>query len=182
MKAKLFFLLLCFLAFQVAVVAQGSRGGTTGSTTPSPDRSKGPEGTTDIGKYANMDTLSRQGRSGDYLLGNVIVAGGALPWDPIPVTVSCEGKTLYTAGTDPKGNFQIVAVEVPGATLGTEGAKSKPASAYIGCSVQAALPGFDSNVLTISNRNILDNPDIGTITLNREQRTGGAAVSSTTAS
>jgi hypothetical protein len=189
MKTKRFLLfvyfLLCFLALPVTAFAQGGHtgggGGASGSTPPA-DRSTGPEGNTDIGKYSNMDSLSRQGRSGDYLLGNVTISGGELPWDPIPVTVSCDGKTRYTAGTDPKGNFQITAVEASGTTLGTVGAKAKPATEFIGCAVQAALPGFDSSVLTIANRNILDNPNIGTITLNREEGAGGAAVSNTTAS
>ena len=51
----------------------------------------------------------------------------------------------------------------------------------MGCAVQAALPGFDSSSISIANRNVQDNPNIGTITLKREDGSAGAAVSSTTA-
>ena len=52
----------------------------------------------------------------------------------------------------------------------------------MGCTVEASLPGFNSTTLTIANRNLLDNPDIGTITLTREEGSAGTAVSNTTAS
>ena len=52
-----------------------------------------------------------QGRPGDYLGGTVTVAGGALPWDPVPITVTCDGKIRYTSTADPKGKFLIAPVE-----------------------------------------------------------------------
>jgi hypothetical protein len=168
MKTKLFCLTAFFLLFQVAVTAQTGSGKT-------------PETSTDVGKSAKWDTLSHQGRSGDYLLGKVEVTGGALPWDAIPITVTCDGKVRYTANTDPKGGFEIAMVEKSTHTLGTEGARSKPADEFIGCAVEAALPGFTSSVITIPNRDLLDNPDIGTIKLSREEGATGAAVSTTTA-
>lgn len=168
MKTKMFFFFLFLLIFSVAAIAQTGSGKT-------------PETSTDVGKSAKWDNLSHQGRSGDYLLGKVTVTGGDLPWDPIPISVSCDGKIRYTANADPKGNFEIAAVQKSShTTLGTDG--SIPAAQFVGCTVEAPLPGFTSSVLTIVNRNILDNPDIGTIQLSREEGAAGAAISSTTAS
>jgi hypothetical protein len=94
MKAKLFFLLWFFLMFRVVAIAQTGSGKT-------------PETSTDVGKSAKWDSLSHQARSGDYLLGKVIVVGEPLLWDPVPITVKCDGKIRYTANADPKGNFEI---------------------------------------------------------------------------
>ncbi|HEX3819852.1 MAG TPA: hypothetical protein VHW45_05955 [Candidatus Sulfotelmatobacter sp.] len=167
MKTKLFFSVCFFLIFPVHVMAQSGSGNT-------------PEATSDNGKSAKWDNLSRQGRSGDFLLGKVMIAGGSLPWDPVPVTVTCGGKISYTTNADPKGGFEIAAVETSATKLGAGGTTARPSSSFVGCSVEAALPGFTSSVLTIANRNILDDTDIGTVKLIREQGSGGAAVSSTT--
>ncbi len=189
MKSKFFSLLLASLLLSAIALGQ-AKGGSSGSTGAPADASLGPEHASDLGKFSNWDTLSRQGKSGDYLLGSVAVAGGALPWDPIPVTVTCSGKTSYTAETDAKGHFAIAPVNratadlsntAPGTTSTDVSTKPKLAAAFMGCTVEAALPGFDSTSLTIANRNLLDNPDIGTITLSREEGSAGTAVSSTTA-
>jgi hypothetical protein len=148
---------------------------------PQTGSGKTPETSSDIGKSAKWDNLTHQGRSGDSLIGKVTIAAGVIPWDPIPVTVTCDGKIRYTTNADPKGGFEIATLETSTYTLGTEGAQTKPAAKFVGCTVEAALPGFDSSILTIVNRNILDNTDIGTITLSREAGAAGA-VSSTTAS
>jgi tetratricopeptide (TPR) repeat protein len=168
MKTKLLFIFCGVLILRAAAIAQMGSG-------------KAPEAAPDLGKSAKLDSLSQQGRS-DSLFGKVGVAGGALPWDPIPITVTCEGKIRYTANADPKGGFEIAALATSAATLGAEGAKSKAAAEFAGCTVAAVLPGFDSTVLTIASRSILDNTDIGTIKLTREEGAAGAAVSSTTAS
>ena len=171
MKTKLCFLSCLFPILLASSIAQTGSGKT-------------PEASTDVGKSTKWNDIQKQARSGDYLLGKVVFAGlpaGSLPWDPVPVHVTCEGKIRYTADADPKGNFEIAAVDTnPHKPLGTDG--SKPASEFVGCAVEAALAGFNSTVLNIVNRNILDNPDIGTITLSREEGAAGGAVSSTTAS
>jgi tetratricopeptide (TPR) repeat protein len=167
MKTKLFFLLI-FLTVRIVASAQTASGKT-------------PESSTDVGKSAKWDTLSHQGRSGDSLTGKVIVSGGAMPWDPIPITVTCDGKIRYTTYANPNGDFEIAPVVTSASTLGSEGAKSKPASEFVGCSVEAALPGFTSSALTVANRTIVDNPDLGTIKLSREEGAPGAASSTTAA-
>jgi tetratricopeptide (TPR) repeat protein len=184
MNTKPFVVFLATLALPVAAFAQARPSASGTPTTPS-SASGSPAGSTDIGKYSGYDALSRQGRTGDYLLGKVSVAGGALPWDAIPVNVTCSGKTAYTSVTDSKGNFVIAPAASPGVTSTAPASadpKSKPAAAFMGCTVEAALPGFNSTTVTIADRNITDNPDIGTITLNREENSVGSVVSNTTAS
>jgi Tfp pilus assembly protein PilF len=165
-KAGLFSLFLGFLIFHAPAVAQTGSGKT-------------PETSTDVGKSAKWDNLSHQGHSGDYLVGNVVVVGGELPWDPIPITVTCDGKISSTADADPKGNFEIAAAAKT-TTLGIEGSKTKPVTEFVGCTVAATLPGFDSTPITIANRTIADSTDIGTIKLSREAGAAGGAVSVTT--
>ena len=120
------------------------------------------------------------GRAGDYLIGSVALAEGALPWDPIPVTVTCDGKARYTTNTDPRGYFVIASVEPIGST--TIKADPKPLAArFVGCAVEAALPGFNSSTLAIANRHVLDSSNIGTITLRREEGSGDTTLSGTSA-
>jgi len=191
MKTPLVMLFSTCLLLPAACFAQAKTGGTSGSTNPAANPTLGPEATSDIGKFSNWEKLSRQGRTGDYLLGKVAVIDAALPWDPIPVTVTCSGKTSYTAVTDAKGRFVIAPVNRatadlsntrPGNVSTDVSSNPKLAAAFMGCSVAAALPGFNSSSLTIADRNLLDTPDIGTITLSREEGSAGTAVSSTTAS
>jgi hypothetical protein len=183
MKATPFLFLSALLTLSVATYPQSRGGGATSSqTSPAANPSAGPAASTDIGKAANWDALVRQGRPGDYLAGNVKVTGGALPWDPVPLTVQCAGKTRFTSTTDPKGNFVIAPTGTGASEVGSTEVKPKFAAQFVGCEVQAVLPGFDSSSLTIVNHNLLDDPNIGTIKLKREEGSAGAAVSSTTES
>ncbi len=170
--------LLGLLAFRVTALAQGTKPGS-GSPAPKPGPTTAPA---DPSKYINRDwdKLLTSGRVGDTLVGNVTLAGGALPWDPIPVSVTCNGEVRFTTNTDPKGYFAITRVEPIGST--TIKADPKPVAVqFVGCAVEAALPGFDSSTLAIANRNVLDSPNIGTITLLREAGSSDATLSSTSA-
>jgi tetratricopeptide (TPR) repeat protein len=53
---------------------------------------------------------------------------------------------------------------------------------FQGCTVQAMLAGFHSNAITITQRNFINQPDLGTLTLSREGSDSGTAVSNTTKS
>jgi tetratricopeptide (TPR) repeat protein len=177
-KSKLAVLFLASLALTAAAYPQARGGYGAGAPAAAPDASTNLPGAD-----------SAQPKPGDYLLGKVTVSGGDLPWDPIPVTVTCSGKTAYTIGTDPKGHFVIAPAK--GATIDASSATSTSAPAdtnaksklapFMGCTVEAALPGFNSTALTIASRNLKDNPDLGTITLKPEDASAGTAVSSTTA-
>jgi tetratricopeptide (TPR) repeat protein len=181
MKAKLFLILSFSLALGAAAHSQGSQGGSgSGGMAPTP-KPPGPAASTNIGDIANRDTTAVQGRSGDYLAGSVTIAGGALPWDPFAVTVTCDGKTRYTSTTDAKGNFRIAPANKDASPSANSDAKTKLVAQLVGCAVQAALPGFDSSTITIANHHLVDDPNIGTLTLKREDASAGAAVSTTTA-
>jgi hypothetical protein len=177
MKAKFNVLFFALFAFQTTSFAQSTKPPAVASTPPA---STSP---TDATKYMNRDwnTMMKEGRAGDYLAGEVKLTGGALPWDAIPVTVTCDGKVRYTTNTDPKGRFIVAPVDPIGST--TVKSDVKPlATQFVGCTVDASLPGFDSTPIVIANRGVLDSPNLGTITLHREAGSSDSALSTTTAS
>ena len=137
-----------------------------------------------MNKQPDMDKLIHQGRAGSYYGGAVKVSGGALPWDPILVNVVCSGDTKYTTVTDPKGNFLIS--PKPGdaaaaAPTGPGDAQNKFAAQYVGCDVKAALTGYDSSSVSIAQRNLTDDPNVGVITLKPAESAAASATSATTA-
>ena len=141
------------------------------------------EASGDVGKYSNWDQLAGRQHGSLMLKGNVVVAGGQLPWDPIPIVVVCGETTRYDTQSDPKGGFRIEAAPRSSEIVTVKSdAKSANPSQLIGCKVRAELGGFVSNSLNIANRTIEDDSDLGTITLTRDEKTPGSAVSSTTAS
>jgi hypothetical protein len=144
--------------------------------------SKGPEASSGFGKDANYDQLQTRQRGGISFMGKVVVDGGSLPWDPILVTVTCDGKARYNTQADGKGYFQIRGAAQSSEIAPTPDKSQTAASHLIGCQVHAALAGFRSSVITIANLNIMDNPDIGTIILHADEHAAGSAVSATTAS
>ena len=176
MKTKLSLCVAALLAFGVAAYGQVNKG----STTPPPNPATGPESTSDVGKYANWDQLSKAARPGDYLRGTVSVEGGGLPWDPIAVNVTCDDKPTYDTRTDVKGVFLITFTTATGPAK--PDAKRSKAAQYIGCQVQARLSGFQSSTITVPNRDLTDNPDIGVITLRQEEGAQGGAMSGTSQS
>ena len=152
--------------------------------TGSPTASSAPQPTppADPGTLINRDwnKLPVLGRSGDKLTGTVTVAGGVVPWEPVLVTVTCDGKARFTTNADHNGFFIISTVDDKGST--TINANPKPvADQYVGCLVAADAPGFNSTTLPIATRHVLDSPNLGTITLRREDGGSGSGLSSTTA-
>jgi hypothetical protein len=116
-------------------------------------------------------------------MGKVVVEGGKLPWDPIPVAVICDGKTRYYTLTDKKGEFDIAAT--PTESLGvrsTRDPKHVDPAQLVGCKVTALLDGFTSTTVTIMNGSIMDNPDLGKIILRQDPGATGSIVSATTLS
>ncbi len=143
--------------------------------------SGGAEAVSPIGKYANMDQLMNHQTGSLQFFGKVAMAAGKLPWDPIPVVVTCAGATRYNTVADPKGAFYIVP---PARSSEVISQKKDPAHAapseLVGCSVMAQVEGFTSTRLTIANRTIEDDPSIGTITLTPDERAAGSSLSATT--
>jgi hypothetical protein len=125
--------------------------------------------------------LEDQSAAGD-LQGSVTVKDGLLPWDPIPVNVTCNGKATYTTVTDAKGRFEILPSQIPG-EVSQQGDRERQITVHFeGCVVEAVLTGFTSSALTITAGNLRDTPKIGTITLTREFAARGTAISATSKS
>lgn len=57
--------------------------------------------------YDYWTQMSGQGRAGGVLLGKLTVEGESLPWQPVLVSVICNGTTVYTAQSDVQGRFVI---------------------------------------------------------------------------
>jgi Tfp pilus assembly protein PilF len=163
--------LLCVLS------AVGQTRPATPAPTSSPTR---PESIQDSGLYDYWADMSGQGRAGGALLGKLAVEGQPLPWEPLLVTVTCQGKVVYTTQSDAKGNFGIVAVTLPGA-LGKQGDSQRQMETHFeGCLVEGAVPGFRSTTITVTQSNLRDQPDLGTLMLSRTGRDAATTVSSTT--
>jgi len=134
----------------------------------------------DSGLYDYWADMSGQGRAGGALLGKLAVEGAPLPWEPLLVTVTCDGRGECPTQTDAKGNFGIVGFTLPGA-LGKQGDSQRQMEAHLeGCLVRGAVSGFRSTEVTITRHILLEQPNIGTITLSRVGRDAATTVSGTT--
>jgi hypothetical protein len=141
-----------------------------------------PDSIQDAGLYGYWSEMTEQDRAGGALLGKVAVQGELLPWDPIVVTISCNGKAAYTAETDSKGRFAILPSRISG-ELSQLGDRERQMKVHFeGCILEGALAGFNSSTVTITERNLRDTPEVGTITLTRAFAARGTAVSVTSKS
>jgi tetratricopeptide (TPR) repeat protein len=115
--------------------------------------------------------------------GRVAVQDAPFPWDAIPVVVTCNGTVRYRTDADAKGGFAIQGQVTSSELVRTKADLSQvTASQLIGCDISAAVPGFKSTSLHIANQNIMDNPDLGTITIRPENDSAGTSNSATTES
>jgi tetratricopeptide (TPR) repeat protein len=176
-----FFVVIVLLStLPSTALAQGS--GHTATPMP-PSTITRPDSIQDTGVYNYWTYMTAQERAGGALLGKVKIEGEPLLWEPILITVNCNGTPVQTAQTDPKGSFAIVPTKISGALSLQGDAKRQMETHYEGCTVQSAFPGFHSSVVTVTQRNLRDDPDLGTIQLSREGgRAAGAAVSATSES
>ena len=144
-------------------------------------KAAGPSAMSGVGNQANFDQLQEHQRGGMTFMGKVAMQDAMFPWDPIPVIVTCNGVVRYRTEADAKGGFAIQGDTSPSELTPV---KNNPhqvaASQLVGCDVQASVPGFKSSVVRIMNGNIMDNPDVGTITLRPDSDAAGSAASATT--
>ena len=184
-KTNLLTALTASLFLIASAHAQGGGGQGQASPKAGPNSGSNANGNADINKQPDMDSLIHQGRAGSYYGGVVKVSGGALPWDPILVNVVCNGETKYTTVTDPKGNFLISPkpgdAAASSANAAGGDAQNKFAAQYVGCDVKAALSGFDSSSVTIAQRNLTDDPNVGIVTLKPAENAAASSTSATTA-
>ena len=175
MKLLLFASTFFLLTSSFSVWGQGIAG-----TPQSPDTITRPGSIQDSGFYDYWNDMSGQGRAGGVLLGKIAVEGEPLPWDPLLISVTCNGTPLVNSQTDAMGRFVIVtgkSVCHPASACAQTHAQQLPLE---GCSVEASVAGFGSNAIKITERNLRDDPSLGTITIFRKEGRGsGTAVSET---
>jgi len=146
------------------------------STAQPPSQVSRPDSIQESGLYGYWNNMTGQGRAGGALLGKVAVEGEPLLWNPIVISVICNGATAYNTATDAKGVFGIILA--PTAT--EPDPKRLMETKFEGCTVQANFTGFHSSSITITQHHLRDEPDLGTITLSRTGGRAGATALSTT--
>jgi tetratricopeptide (TPR) repeat protein len=171
------------LALELSCVALSqSRPAAPASPNPTPNGSppdtfKRPDSVDDTGPYGFWAHMTDQGRAGGALIGNVNVEGDPLLWEPVLVSIICQGNVVNTTRTDPSGRFAFTSV--PGKVVAPADVEREMKTHYEGCKVQASLSGFSSDALTITERNLRDDPQLGTIWMHLDGRAPGTAVSFT---
>ena len=171
-----FYFLLALISVQVKHASAQARA----STPAPPSTLTRPDSIQDSGLYNYWTNMSAQGRAGGVLLGKVAMEGEPLPWVPLLVNVDCNGSVVNSTQADLKGQFVITFANTQGVERIPPDAQRQMETKYEGCTVRAALAGFRSSVVTITVRNLRDEPNLGTITLSSEARGGGTELSVTT--
>ena len=168
------------LSFLFVVLSLTSLWPQRPTSTPSASTLTRPESIQDSGLYNYWNQMTTQGRSGGAFLGKMKVEGEPLPWEPLLVTVTCNGKVVHTTESNARGDFGIVGFTLPGA-LGKQKDSQRQMEAYLeGCLVQGEVNGFRSSSITITQRMLREDPNLGTITLSRIGTGSAPTVSSTT--
>ena len=147
------------------------------------------------------DTITRP----VYVSGKVILDDGTPPSQAVVIQRVCNGNPHAAGHTDSKGSFSIDLTDrlaasedadaserggfrLPGSPNSSNngfstgsGNSSTGLSRYSNCDLQAYLPGYRSDVVSLANRHSLDDPDVGTIVLHRLGNVEGLTISVTTA-
>lgn len=142
-----------------------------------------------------------------FLSGKVLTTDGGPPEDSATIELVCNGMPRPMAYTNSKGNwsFQLGGgnnMVMPDASVGNAGmpgmgqggalGDNSPFGGrgghmgvserdLVGCEIRAALPGFRSESVPLAGRRLLDNPNIGTILMQRLGKVEGYTTSMTTA-
>ena len=90
---------------------------------------------------------------------------GATDMDPMSAGAG-GGRGYGTTTSGGQGSAQ------PGGNMGTD-------PKLMGCELHAVLAGFRSETVTLANRRVMDNPDVGTIILHRLGNVDGTTISAT---
>jgi tetratricopeptide (TPR) repeat protein len=138
-----------------------------------------PDSLQDEGYGGFMANASGSVIAGGGLMGKVTVQGSPLLWDPLSVVLSCtSGKAALTTSTDAAGTYIIDHVNV-GKAFNTEAdaLSTQMIQHYEGCSVAAPLAGYHSSAVTITQKNLRDNPYLGNIVLTVDEHAPGTAFS-----
>jgi tetratricopeptide (TPR) repeat protein len=140
-----------------------------------------------------------------FLSGKVMFDDGSQPSTDIRIERVCGGSTRLEGHADSKGRFSFQLGQEPMAFAdASDSTSSDPFSASSGqntsqpgfgrantsgssganplwnCELRAAYPGFRSDVIDLSTRRTLDDPNVGTIVLHRLANVRGSTISVTT--
>ena len=153
-------------------------------------------------------TRQQQDRMSDMMMnrpimlsGKVVMDDGTPPPEPVLIERVCNATARPEGYTDSKGRFSFqlgqnnavfADASTSGGDMGMSGrtGMGMPGTGsgrgiserdLIGCELRAQLPGFRSAVVQLSGRRALDNPDVGTIILQRLAKVDGFTFSGTTA-
>lgn len=184
MLVRLFALLLLAASFTITAAVPSLGQGTptlppgAGTARP-PSQPTRPDSIQDSNMYDYWSQMNGQSRAGGALLGKIAVEGEPLPWEPVLITVTCSGNVVYQTQTDAKGNFGIVPQSVPHELSQQNDSVRQMQTHYEGCLVNGAVAGFGSKPITITERNLRDDPNLGTLTLYRTAQEAATTLSST---
>jgi len=185
MATKLWYavvLLFLIFSFEITALAQHTPSAAPAGppmSRPAPTR---PDSMQDTNTYGYWSKMTNQDRAGGALLGKVAIDGEMLPWEPIVVAVECNGSVVHTTLTDPKGEFAITPTKIPGEISQQGDLQRQMKTHYEGCRLHGLLTGFRSTEVTITERNLRDEPEVGTITLSRDSNARATAMSTTSLS
>ena len=116
------------------------------------------------------------------LMGRVVIEGGAAPDAPVRIERVCGAAPRAEGYTDAKGNFSIMlGQEQSGIPDASETPSRGSPSQLSGCDLRALLPGYRSDVVSLSNARYMGNPNVGTIFLHRVSNVSGLTTSATSA-
>ncbi|MFN7934620.1 MAG: tetratricopeptide repeat protein [Bryobacteraceae bacterium] len=133
-----------------------------------------------------------------FLSGKVVLDDGTPPPEPVVIERICNGNPRPEGYTDSKGRFsfqlgqnnQVMADASVGNNDGFGGTNQSNRSPgmggvserdLMGCELRASLPGYRSEIVNLSGRRFMDNPDVGTIVLKRMANVEGLTFSATSA-
>lgn len=153
------------------------------------------------GRQQQMPQVFPQDQRPIYLSGRVLVDDGTPPPETVVIQSVCGGMSRTQAYTDSKGRFsfqfgennsgvfQDASVSNPDSPFGMPYSSSRAGSPGMPgtaaermmqqCDIEARLPGFASDSLSLASRRAMDNPEVGTIFLHRLAPVEGRVVSAT---
>jgi tetratricopeptide (TPR) repeat protein len=187
----------------LALISAGVMTAQKGATAPSPSTSGSP-GTPPTRSRTPFPNDGGPGQRPIFISGTVVLSDGLPLTERVKIERVCSGAPRTETYTDKKGHFSFQvgqSLEMPDASTGSAvsgglgsqlgnprdvGGMSSSIGGSTerqlwGCDLQAALPGFRSDVISLNNVRYMDNPDIGTIVLHRLAKVEGLTISVTSA-
>jgi tetratricopeptide (TPR) repeat protein len=142
------------------------------------------------GFEANSQGFGLQSALPVSLQGRVILSDGTPPSAMVPIQLICNGDPRVAAYSDAKGRFSLDLALEPRDVVSNflrnsfrnESAGQTSRERYLqNCELQAWLPGFRSDRLSLFSHRSMDNPDLGIIVLHPVSNVEGYTISATSA-